>query len=139
MLNSPLFFALLSFIYVIIIIISLYYLDFLSSDFFRWGPPIVFFGKNVETNSMFYLIWFIVFTNNIIFSYLTEIVYPYIVNSIKDPKSKNIIYSKNISMLITLLNGIYYNINNLILINTSISQISLFISNLLGNLLVIYK
>jgi len=136
---TPLVVILGAYGYLSFLIFILYHLDFFhDSDYFRWGPPVIVFRKIVNSTSEFYFLLSLFFLNKIINTMITEVVYMWIVNYIKDPKSNNTYYSKNISLLIILLNSGNLSTSFMFAINSLGSQISFLIVDFLGNILVVF-
>jgi len=136
---TPLVVILGAYIYLSFFIFILYQLDFYhNSEYFRWGPPVIVFRKIVNSTFEFYFLLSLFFFNKMINTLITEVVYTWIVNCIQDPKSNNTYYSKNISLLIILLNSGHLSINFMFAINSLGSQISFLIVDFLGNILVIF-
>ena len=133
---SPLLSIILAYIFLLFSAISIFYLQLFSysNNYFNWGPPVKIFNITITNYFHFYWIFFLFFLNEIINSLLSEVVYSWIINCIQDPKSKNTIYSRNISITIVFLYIVYVQLNLIFIINGSISQISFFIATLLGSL-----
>jgi len=135
---TPLRIILITYGFLGVFMSLLYKLNFYKSDYFNWGPPLIIFKRYVDSHTEFYLLLFMFFINKILNTLVTEIVYTWIVNCIQDPKSKNTYYSRNISLLIILLNSSHLSINSMFTINGSSSQISFLIIDLIGNTLAIF-
>jgi len=128
-----------AYIFISMFIMVLYLMDFYKDNkYFYWGPPIVIFKKEVTSHGEFYALLFFAFVNKIIQTFIGEIVYTWIVNCVQDPKSKNTYYSRNISLTIVLLNATYFSINSIFVINTTLSQVSFFLVDLIANIIVIF-
>ena len=99
--TSPLLSVIVGYIYIIFLIIMLYIKGFYeNSTFFSIGVPITLFGKTIDDNNTYYTILTLFFIHQLINNFINNITYPWLINCIQDPKSKNIIYSKKTSLLI---------------------------------------
>ena len=135
---TPIIVVIVGYTYLTIVATILYCTDFMKgNDFFRWGVPVKILGKEVNNLSTFYAIWVVVFLNQFIQTAFTEIVYSWMLNCVQDPKSKDTIYSKKISIMLVALNSIYYSIHMLCSITSIMTQFSFFIANFLGGFIVV--
>ena len=136
---TPLKVIMLNYSFFIVFLSVLFKLDlYRDSEYFTWGPPVVIFKKTIDTQFDFYLLLVMFFINKMINTMVTEIVYTWIVNCVQDPKSNDTIYSKNISLMIILLNAMHLSVNSMFTINGSSSQVSFLIVDMIGNLLIIF-
>ena len=123
--TSPFKVMSVAYFYVAIISISLYTSGFYqNSSFFAWGPPIKFFGQDITTNSEFYFIIVLIFFHQIVNNCVNSVVYPWIINSVQDPKNKNMEYSNATTLLILNLFDIYSQLDVIFIVMGFMSQIS---------------
>jgi len=135
---TPITVVIVGYIYITIVGIILYTTGFMKgNDFFRWGIPVTILGKEITDESTFYVIWIVVFINQIISTAFSEIVYSWMLNCVQDPKSIDTIYSKQVSILLVALNTIYYNIHMLFSINSMMTQLSFFVANFFGQFITV--
>jgi hypothetical protein len=128
----------IGFLFLSIFSITLFSMGFYAdNEYFRWGPPLYIFKKNVTSNLQFYGLLIIFFLNQIINTLVTEVVYSWIVNCVQDPKSKTTYYSKKVSIFLVLSNAFYFSTNLMLVINGAYSQISFFFVTVIGNMMVI--
>lgn len=117
--------------------ILLYFLGFfVGNDFYRWGPPVNIMGQEVTSQLTFYMLLFLFFGHELINSWISEVVYPYIINEVQDRKAKEIRYLKG-AIYICLLFTVYSNLDLLIIVNGTYSQISFFLAIILSNALAV--
>jgi hypothetical protein len=126
-----------AYIFLVGVVLTFYSFDFYS-EYFKWGPPVKIFGKIIVSQLEFYVFLFIFFFNEIIIALLDEIVYPWVVNCVQDPKSVDMYYSPKTALRLVVLNSIYSSLNLLFIITGSFSQISFFAASLCGSTLVVY-
>lgn len=133
---SPLLSISVAYIFLILTVISFYYLNFFNNNnYLKWGPPIKLWQFEIKDNFTFYWVLIIYFLNEVVNSFLSESLYPWIVNCIQDPKSRNTFYSQKISITIIIMYTLYSQLNLIFVINGSLSQISFFVSTALGSIL----
>ena len=124
------------YIYMCILGIILYNMGFYkNSSFFSWGTPVILMGKKIEDDLTYYTILFMFFIHQIINNWINDVTYPWIINCIQDPKSKNTLYSKSNSMILVNLFALYSEIDIIIIIAGVMSQISFFIAIIIANLI----
>jgi hypothetical protein len=134
--TSPLLTICIAYFYITIIILILYFTEFYEDNiFFRWGPPIIFFNKKIESQISFYCIHIIIFLHQFINNWVNDVVYPWIINNIQDPKNKHLEYSKSLSLLIINLFNIYSNIDVIFILLGFNSQISFVITIIFANII----
>lgn len=135
--TSPVPPLIVAYLYVGILSIILYILGFYTSNqFFNWGPPVNFFGQTVESNSSFNLLLFTFFVHQLINNWISQSVYPYIINEIQDPKTVNLRYTKKVSLILINLYSLYSELDLIFIINGAVSQISFFVSIIMANIIV---
>jgi|LauGreSuBDMM15SN_2_FD.fasta_scaffold171305_2 hypothetical protein len=134
--TSPLFSVIVGYIYIIILVIILYIKGFYeNSTFFSIGVPITLFGKTIDDNNTYYTILILFFIHQLINNFINNITYPWLINCIQDPKSKNIIYSKKTSLLIINLFSLYSELDVILIVSGIMSQISFFFVIILANVI----
>lgn len=107
---------------------------FPSSTFFQWGPPVSVMGIEVKDQLTFYGFLIFFFLQQLSNSWISEVVYPYILNEIQDRSKKKIRY-RRFALLIAALFNFYSQLTTLFLINAFSNQISFFISYTLATLI----
>ncbi len=136
---TPLKVITISYTFISFFLTILFFFGFYNdSKYFTWGVPVTLFHKEINNYTEFYTLLFLFFINKIMNTLITEIVYSWILNNIHDPKSNNTFYSKNISLLIILLNSLHLSINSMFSIHGTNAQISFLLAESMGNLLVIF-
>jgi hypothetical protein len=117
-------------------IVILYTTDFYKDNsFFSWGPPVKFFNREIDTQTAFYSIHIIIFLHQLINNWVNDVVYPWIINSIQDPKNQKMEYNKRVSLLILNLFNIYSEIDVIFILMGFNSQISFVITIILANII----
>lgn len=132
--SSPLVVIIIAFIYVFIVGIILYSSGFYQeSTFFNWGPPIQFFGHTIVSQKVFYSLHILIFLHQTVNNWVNSVVYPWIINSVQDPKSKNTGYSRVLSLVIINAFNIYSELDLVFIIVGFMSQISFVFTICLAN------
>lgn len=132
--TSPHSVMMIAYVFISIIGTVLYLTGFYdNSKFFNWGPPITFFEHDVDTNSLFYTLHALIFVHQVVNNYVNSVVYPWIMNSIQDPKNKELEYNKTISLLIINAFNIYSELDLVFIIGGFTSQISFIVTIILAN------
>lgn len=135
---SPVFSLSCGFFFTTIVIFSLYGFGFYrDSDYFRWGPPVVFFDHKIEENNIFYGLLIIIFFYQLINNWVYEVVMPWIINTIQNPRNTTLNYSKNVCLLIINTNALYSQLHLAFLINGITSQISFLFSMILADFITL--
>lgn len=133
--TSPLLAISSGYIYIALLSCILYTYGFYEkSNFFEWGVPVIFMGKKIENNNTFYMILFILFLHQIINNWINSVTYPWIINCVQDPKSKNLLYPRFLTLFIVNMFALYSEIDVVIIISSIMSQVSFFISIILANI-----
>jgi len=134
---SPIRTISLAYLYLLILILVFYSLDFYSnSSFFSWGPPVSFFGKKIESNKGFYLLLLVMFFHQLVNNSVNTIVYPWIINCVQDPKNKEMEYSNLTCIILINLFDLYSQVDTIFIVMGFMSQISFVIVLSLANVLV---
>jgi len=135
---TPCFIVSIGYIYLFVISIFLYYIDFIHNNkFFRWGIPVTIFGKEITEWNTFYFVWFIILLNTAISTSFSEVVYAWMLNCIQDPKSIDTIYSKQTSIILIIAHTFYYTIHMLVFTNAIMTQFSFCLASFLGTIIVV--
>jgi len=111
--------------------------NIVESSFFRIGPPIQLFQYTIEDEKEYIGILFVFFVHQLVFTWLSEVVAPWILNEIQDPKCRTLTFSKSQSILMMNLYYIYFTINSFLLVNISLSQISFLVTILAADLIAV--
>ena len=121
--------------YISCLAIYLYVNNFYSqSSFFRFGTPVVFMGTTVTDSNTYYLILAIFFIHQMINNLINDVTYPWILNCVQDPKSKDILYSRCTSMIIINLFTMYSELDMILIITGAMNQITFFGMIILANM-----
>ena len=103
--------------YVVCLAIYMYYNGFYSnSTFFRFGTPVVFMGTTIHDEPTYYMILGVFFVHQLINNLINDVTYPWILNCIQDPKSRDIIYSKYTSIAIINMFAMYSEVDMILII-----------------------
>jgi hypothetical protein len=112
-----------------IIIITFYLLGFYDdSQYFGWGPPIEFFYHIIETKTAFYILLFLIFTHQLVTNWIYEVVYPWVINTVQNPRNTTLNYNKPTCLMIVNLNSLYSQIHLAFIISGMTSQISFLVA-----------
>lgn len=96
------------------------------------GPPVNIMGEEVTSNLIFYVLLLLFFGHQLINTWISEAVYPYIINEIQDINNVEVRYG-NMALIICILFAFYSNLDLLIIVNGTYSQVSFFSAILLAN------
>lgn len=105
-----------------------------DNSFFNWGPPIKLINVTIESKARFYGILVVFFIHQLINSWVSEAVYPWIVNKIQDSKTKHLEYSNSACLLIVNFHAVYSTLDMIFIVNGAISQISFLLMIILANI-----
>ena len=122
--------------YISILAIFFYFQQFYeNSTFFTWGIPVQFMGTTINDNNTYYGILALLFLHQLINNWVNDVVYPWIITCVQDPKSKNIVYSKHTSMLIINMFALYSELDMILIISGCMSQLTFFVMIILANMI----
>jgi hypothetical protein len=134
--TSPLITISIAYVYVSLMAIILYTTGFYKNNkFFTWGTPVVFFGQTIESERTFYGLHVLIFFHQIVNNCVNSIVYAWLINSVQDPKTKTLEYSKPVSLIIVNMFNLYSEIDLVIIIGGFMSQISFVVTICLANII----
>lgn len=134
-LTSPLLSICGGYVYITILATFLYSAGFYSnSAFFSWGPPVTFMSTTIESQRTYYLLLGLFFIHQLVNNWVNSVTYPWIVNCIQDPKSDNLIYSRQMSILIVNMFSMYAQLDVMLIIAGVMSQLSFFVMLILANM-----
>ena len=137
-LTSPLLAICGGYIYLTVLGIGLYEMEFYkNSTFFSWGTPVNLMGTTVTDNNIYYLALGLFFVHQLINNWIKEVTYPWIINCIQDPKANILGYSRGVSMLIVNMFSLYSELDILFIITGVMSQISFFLVIIFANLITV--
>lgn len=132
--TSPLKVIFIAYIYVVIIGLILFGSGFYKNNrFFNWGPPVTFFGEEVKTQAKFYALHVLIFFHQIVNNCVNSVVYAWIINSVQDPKNRNLEYSRLTSLLIINAFNVYSELDLVLIIVGFMSQISFVLTIIIAN------
>lgn len=122
----------------VLILIGLYPLNFYKNNtYFEWGPPVVFFNYMITDQVTYNILLFIIFVQQIVNNWVTEVVSPWIINVIQNINNKTIEYSHKSCLLLVNLFSLYNHLHLIIVINGVISQVSFFVVLLAADIITI--
>ena len=116
----------------VILMMLLYNLLGLGGRFFSWGPPVTFFSSTIETQRDFYVTLIIFGLNQLLYSWVYEVLQPWIYTEIQNNMCKNIQYSKWQSIMLVNLYYTYLAFTNVLVVQAAIAQISFLLVNLIA-------
>lgn len=135
---SPIFSLSCGYIFTFSVIVILYFLGFYQdSDYFQWGPPVVFFSHNIETNKVFYILFTIIFLQQIVTNWIYEVIMPWIINTIQNPRNDTLNYSKKTCILIINANSLFSQIHLAFMVSSITSQISFLLCLILADFITL--
>jgi hypothetical protein len=95
-----------------------------NNPYFQWGPPVVFFNFLINSSQTFYLLLFITFIHQLVTNWIAEVVYPWIINTIQNPKNDSLDYSKTTCLAIINFHSLYNQLHLAFIIGSVTSQFS---------------
>ena len=105
-----------------------------DSTIFTWGVPVVFMGKKIEDEYTYYTILLLLFVHQLLNSWLSDTVYPWIVNNVQNRECRVITYPKTVSLCMINLFDMYSQFDMILLIAGTASQIPFLLAVLAANL-----
>ena len=106
-----------------------------SSTFFRWGTPVTFMGITIEDSKIYYSLLLLFFTHQLINNWVNTVTYPWIINCVQDPKSKDLLYSKRTAMVIVNMFALYSELDVVFIVSGIMSQIAFFAAIIVANMI----
>lgn len=135
-LTSPVIAMVSAYVYITVIGIILWVTDFYKgNNFFNWGPPINFFNHKIVSTDKFYMLHCLIFIHQLVNNWVNTVVYPWIINEIQDPKSKNLRYSMTCSLFLINLFNFYSELDVMIILIGFTSQISFLFTVTIANII----
>jgi hypothetical protein len=135
---SPIYSLVCGYIFLIVIIFSLYGFGFYEGNgYFQWGPPLIFFDREITSNLVFYILLGIIFVHQIITNWIYEVVVPFIFNTVQNPKHTVLEYTKTTYLAIINSNSLYNQLHLAFLINGITSQISFLVALILADFITL--
>jgi len=122
------------------IILVVYFMsswNIVEGDFFRIGPPIQLFQYTISGQREYIGVLMVFFLHQLVFTWLNEVVAPWILNEVQDPKCKLVSFPKGRSILIINLYYVYFTMNSFMVINVSMSQISFLLAILCADIIAV--
>jgi len=133
--TSPLISICGGYVYIGILAIFMYAMGFYkNSTFFRWGTPVTFMGTTIHDDKTYYLILCMFFVHQFINNWVNDVTYPWMLNCVQDPKSKNLVYSRKVSMIIVNMFALYSELDVMLIIAGVMSQFAFFVVLILANM-----
>jgi hypothetical protein len=122
---SPVISLFVGHFFLIGVILLFHFLGFYyNSKYFSFGPPVVFFSYEIKENSVFLGLLFTIFIHQLITNWIYEVVYPWLINTIQNPRQKDLPYSKGVCLFIINANSLYSQLHLAFLVGGITSQIS---------------
>jgi len=132
-LTSPKYIALLSNVYSLLAWITMYYLQIIDVDnFFAWGPPFKIFGRDVTSQTHFYILICIIFMSQLFSRLQKDVIDSWRITCVQNPKGNKLFFNESNSLIILNLDVIYREIEVVLVI----SQISFLFIRLASSLLI---
>ena len=135
---SPIFSLSCGFTFTLVVVLSMYGFGFYNNNnYFRWGPPVYFLDNEITSPGIFYGLLVLLFFNELITNWVYEVVVPWIINTIQNPKNTTLNYSKKTCLTIIIMNSLYNKIHLAFVISGISSQISFWSSFVLAELITL--
>jgi len=132
---NPQFALMVGVVEIVVLIYVLRTLNMMESNFFQFGPPIQLFQYTITTTKEYCIILFIFFIHQIVFTWLNEVVGPWILNEVQDTNVRTITFSKPRTIVMINMYYVYFTLNNVIVVNVSFSQLAFLLAILLADLI----
>jgi len=120
---------------IAIMIYMLSSLNIVEGDYFRFGPPLTVFQYTLTTYSQYFGVLFLFFVHQLVFTWLNEVVGPWILNEVQDTNVRIISFSKPKTVVMINTYYIYFTLNSVIMVNVSFSQFSFLLAILFADLI----
>jgi hypothetical protein len=138
MITSPVVVLSCGYVLLIIISISSRYIGlYTDNEFFQWGPPITIINFKITSDAGFWVLWFVYFIHQLMNTWVSEVVYPWIINEVQDPKANSLRYSRVGSIMLVNLHAIYSTLDMIFIVNGAISQVSLLAAIIFSNVICV--
>ena len=135
---SPVFSLSCGFFFTTIVILSLYGFGFYrDSDYFRWGPPVIFFDYRIEDESVFHGLLLLIFVYQLVNNWVYEVVMPWVINTIQNPRHTTLYYSKKVCLILINANSLYSQMHLAFLVNGITSQISFLFTMIIADFITL--
>lgn len=123
----------ISYFYIFSFFIIIYLMDVYDhSKFFNFGIPFNFINKEINSYYEYILLIFIFFLHKVIYNPISEIFFPYIIETLKN---KNVLFISKFKQRIIISLFSIYNLFDLFILFLSLySQITFFISIIFGDI-----
>lgn len=135
---SPIYSLGCGFAFMCVIILTFYFTGFYSdSNYFSWGPPVVFFDHTIRSESTFYLLLAVVFVHQLITNWIYEVIYPWIINTIQNPIQTTLNRNKSTCLAVVNFNSLYNQIHLAFIVNGLTSQISFLVALIVADFITL--
>ena len=124
------------YLYMVFLFFGFYLLGFgRDTAFLQWGTPVNFMGTQIDDDGMYYLLLVMLFVHQLVNNWVNTVVSPWLMHCIQDPSSKDIVYSRQMSIAIINATTLYSNVNTVIIVGSILSHIGFFQVFLLANII----
>jgi hypothetical protein len=103
-------------------------LNVVEGSFFTMGPPVTIFQYTITDRNEYFACICLFFVHQLFYTWLNEVVSPWIINEIQDHKSKQLSFSKRTTIIMINIYYAYFTLNAVITVNISVSQVSFLIA-----------
>lgn len=135
---SPIYSLMTGYSFIVVIVLTFYFTGFYDdSIYFTWGPPVVFFNHTVNTQTMFYVLLLLIFSHQLITNWISEVIFPWVINNVQNRQQEEVEYSKATCLTIVNLNALYNQIHLAFVISGITSQISFLVSLVLADFITL--
>jgi len=130
---SPRFAITIGLLEIGVLVYVMAYLKVIEGQFFRFGPPIQLFQYTITGNKEFAGILLFLFIHQLVYTWLNEVVNPWMINEVQDPNVKRISFSKPQTIFFINMYYLYFALNGVLIVNVSLSQLSFLIVMVLAD------
>lgn len=135
-LTSPIISVFIGYLYIFILGIIFYFCGlYKNSKFFSFGTPVNFMGTEINDDRVYYILILLFFFHQLINNFVNDVTYPWIINCVQDPKSKNLVYSKCVSLTVINMFSLYSELDVMFIVAGVLSQFPFFISLIIANVI----
>ena len=138
LLINPLFVQTLGFGYLFFCIGLLAILGYFNfGKFFAWGPPVSLLGFTLNSQGEFYFFWFFYFFHELINAWINQVVYPWIMNTVQDPKTLKVSHSTPTCLFLVSANSVYGTLDIVFIVSSIASQFSFVLALILAQVIAV--
>lgn len=135
---SPVYSLICGHLFLVIIVVTFYFFGFYeNSSYFQWGPPVSYFDTPIESKTIFYLLFSLIFVHQLISNWVYEVVVPWIIVNVQTSTTTELQYSKQTCLGIVNMNSLYQQLHFAFIISGITSQISFLVAIIIADFITL--